>query len=145
MSQKYNIQIYTMSEGYIFFHAEPQKNDSKHSDNCLSIKSGQIDCCKLFLLSNLINYPIFKFIPRQFIISTKSESCHFNIELLKNASPVINNFIIENPNNFHYFLNINDENNVLSKFEKLFQGMNVKFTVNDIPASKQITKLLQIQ
>lgn len=99
----------------------------------------------LFLLSKSSNFHIFEYIPRQFVITTKNGSSAFNIELLKDSSPVISDFIKEHPKDLHYFLNINDEENVLNKFEKLYQGKKVKFNEDDIPTSQKITKLLQIK
>lgn len=46
----------------------------------------------------------------------------FNVELLKDSSQLIEKFLKDNPNDFHYHLNFNDKNNFLRKLEKMFQG-----------------------
>lgn len=99
----------------------------------------------IFLLSDSNPISIFDKIPKDFTISTKNGKCLFNLEMLKEASPVINDLVNGNQNERDYFLDINDEENVLGKYERLFLGQTVDFVEDDFHCSKQITKLLQIQ
>lgn len=79
----------------------------------------------LSLLSEFTTFNIFDYIPRTFSVSTKNFTSNFNIDMLTEVSPVISEFLEENPSETHFFMNINDEENVLSKFEQLFQGETV--------------------
>ncbi|KAK8837461.1 hypothetical protein M9Y10_036458 [Tritrichomonas musculus] len=99
----------------------------------------------LFLLSGKCEFPIFEIMPKQFTISTKNSESHFNLEMLKETSSVISDLIRANPNEDHYFLNISDEENVLGKFEQLYQGKTVIFDEDEFPISHRITKILQIK
>ncbi|KAK8892562.1 hypothetical protein M9Y10_029795 [Tritrichomonas musculus] len=99
---------------------------------------------KLFLLSDKCQFPFFEVIPKQFTISTKNGESHFNLEMLKETSSVISDHIRDNPNEMTYFLNISDEENVLGKFEQLYQGKTVIFDEDELPISHRITKILQI-
>ena len=99
----------------------------------------------IFLLSELNSISIFDNIPKDFTISTKKGQYHFNLEMLKETSPVITEFVRSNPAESQYFLNINDEVNVLYKFEQLFLGKIVIFTEDEIPYSQLITKELKIK
>ena len=85
-----------------------------------------------------------KFIPRLFKLSTNNGSCQFNIQILKDTSSVISNFIEENPNVNEYHIDVDDNYNVLGKFEKLYLGDNIVFKEDELPISKKITGLLNI-
>ena len=100
---------------------------------------------KLFLLSEFSEFSIFDVIPKNFSITTKNGTSHFNLDMLKDTSPVITNFIRDNPTKFEYNLNINDEENVLGKIESLFQGKTVTFIEDEFPTSQRITKILQMK
>lgn len=101
---------------------------------------------KLFLLeSKLLDHLLQKIIPRNFSLSTKNGTCTFNVEMLKETSPVITEYIKSNPTENQFNLNINDEENVLHKFEQLFQGLTVFFDEDDLPISQRITKILQFK
>lgn len=83
--------------------------------------------------------------PKNFTISTKDFTSSFNLEMLQEVSPIIKEYVINNPAETKFHLNINDEENVLSKFEQLFNGKTVYFNEDEIPTSHRITKLLQIK
>ena len=100
---------------------------------------------KLFLLSKYCEFPIFETIPRYFSVSTKNGTSYFNTDMLKEISPVISEHLNANPTELRYFLNINDEENVLGKFEQLFLGKTVIFDEDELPCSQRITKILQIK
>ena len=97
---------------------------------------------QLFLFSKFCEFSIFEVMPTTFTISTKNNICHFNIEMLKEVSPVISDLIQNNPDETNFSLNINDEENVLVKFEQLFQGQTVVFEEDELPSSQQITNKL---
>ena len=98
----------------------------------------------IFLLSKFCNFNIFDYIPRLFTISTKTSSCKFNIEFLKDTSSLISDLLNKNPNVLEYNLPISDEENVLKKFELLYQGKEVVFDEDELPSSQRITKILKI-
>ena len=127
---------------HIYFCKKRQKGSYSYSPKIHQIPS---NFQSLYLLSKSLDFPIFKLMPKTFTISTKNSSNNFNIELLKDSSPVISDYIQENPRNNTYFLNINDEENVLQKFADLYQGMSIIFNEDELPTSQRITKLLQIK
>lgn len=108
-------------------------------------KSEDANSQKLFLLSKHCEFSIFENIPKKFTISTKTSTCNFNLEMLKETSSVITKFVKDNPDETNYFLNINDEENVLRKFEQLFLGKTVFFDEDEVPTSQRITKMLKIK
>lgn len=89
-------------------------------------------------------FPIYEFMPKLFSISTNNCVCHFNLRMLKEIIPVISKYVQDHPNENCYHLNINDDSNILFKFEQLFQGQTVIFDEIDFPISVLITKSLQI-
>lgn len=99
---------------------------------------------KIFLLSSYSRNSFFENIPKNFVISTLNSTCYFNQEMIKEASPVISEFIEQHPDENHYNLGINDEENIIKKFEQLFLGESVTFDEDEIPSSQKITKMLQI-
>ena len=50
----------------------------------------------------------------------------------------------DNPNSDEYHIDIDDKNNVLQKFEQLYQGTKVFFNKEDLPIAQQITHFLGI-
>ena len=62
------------------------------------------------------------------IYSKKRKTLHFNIDLLKETSPVIAKFIQDNPNSNNFTINLTDDENVLTKFEQLYQGKSIFFS-----------------
>ncbi|KAK8842518.1 hypothetical protein M9Y10_026110 [Tritrichomonas musculus] len=94
------------------------------------------------LLSSKFN--IFDFLPRLFKITTNTGSSKFNIDILQNTSSVISGFLSTNPEQKEYHLDIDDNQNVLGKFEKMYQGECVTFEEDELPISQKITKLLNI-
>ena len=88
---------------------------------------------------------IFDVIPKHFTITTNNNIPHkFNIELLKDTSPVISDLLNESPDLLEYHINIDDENDVLSKFEKIYQGKSIFFENNEKHTVDTITTLLGI-
>ena len=83
--------------------------------------------------------------PKFFTITTNTGFSNFNIYLLKDVSFVISDFLKENPHNLKYHLDTNDEENVLGKFEKMFQGEFVVFNEDDLLLSQKITKMLNFK
>ncbi|KAK8836079.1 hypothetical protein M9Y10_040035 [Tritrichomonas musculus] len=98
----------------------------------------------LYLLDPSFQFHIFEYMPKTFTITTNYGSSNFNIEMLSDTSPVISDFISQNPQTFHYHLDINDNSNILSKFEQLYQGKLVCFTDSELPMASQITSSLDI-
>ena len=89
-------------------------------------------------------FNIFEHIPRLFTITTNSESCQFNIEILTNASSVISKQLRDNPDNLSFHIDIKDEEKVLKKIESLFLGKTVIFDEDELPISHKITKALNL-
>ena len=58
---------------------------------------------------------------------------------------IIDEFSFESPNNFSYHISIDDDRNVLKKFELLYQGEKVFFEKEDLKASKEIARILEIK
>ncbi|KAK8892326.1 hypothetical protein M9Y10_029552 [Tritrichomonas musculus] len=88
---------------------------------------------------------IFKSMSKLFTITTNNGSCNFNIEMLKDTSPVIANFIKNDLQNLQYHLNIDDERNILSKFDQLYQGQVVHLDKADLSIAEQIIRNLDIK
>lgn len=86
----------------------------------------------------------FEQIPKYFTISTKFGSSKFNIEMLLCTSPVIFQFLKENPNNFNYHLKIVDKMNVLGKFEQLYEGKTILIEAGEKNVYNQIKSKLRI-
>ncbi|KAK8840572.1 hypothetical protein M9Y10_030782 [Tritrichomonas musculus] len=95
---------------------------------------------------NLINQTIdlCKYLPRDFTITTNNGSYTFNVEILKDTSPVIWKHLRENPNIFQYHIDINDDENIMGKFEQLLLGQKVIFNESELPIAFNITQLLGI-
>ena len=108
------------------------------------LNSENYDIKFLFLLSGSINYSIFNFIPKSFTITTNNGSSNFNIQLIKDTSSVIKQFLDENPQSLQYHLDIIDEDNILGKFEQMYQGEFVIFDDDELPICHKITKMLNI-
>ena len=86
---------------------------------------------------------IFENMPKEFIISTNTGSYKFNTDILKSSSSVISRFLKNNPTNYRYHLDINDECNVLSKIEQLLRGESIFLLDEEISTFKQIISNLQ--
>ena len=131
---------------HIFFikSEKSNTNDNKIVQTRPNINNDCISHC-VSLLSKFCGFCIFDVIPKLFTISTKNNSYHFNCELLKDSSSVIFNQLQENPSNLQYYLNIEDEEKVMGKFEELYNGHIVIFNEDELPSSQQITKILQIR
>ena len=87
---------------------------------------------------------IIFFIPRTFTITTNTGSDKFNTLFIGDKSSIIADFLVENPENMEYHLDIDDKDNVLGKFEQIYQGEFVIFDEDELPISQKITKLLNI-
>ena len=83
-------------------------------------------------------------LPRDFTITTRNGSCKFNTCLLRKTSNTMQKIIAQNQNNMQYDLDIEDKNNVLSKFEKIYQGEFVEFDNSDFKISQTISSRLNV-
>ena len=101
-------------------------------------------CLSIRLINDNNQFDIYKFLPKNFIITTENQSCSFNSDILKNTSSKISEHLHNDPN-LSYHLDINDERKVLSKFEKMYQGEVVFFNEEDLPACNKIVQMLNIQ
>ena len=90
----------------------------------------------------LIN-PIY-FLPKIFIITTQNGSYKFNIDMIKDTSSVIKQFISKNPTKYQFHTSINDEFNIMGKIERLYQGELVTFSSDELFLSKKIIKILDL-
>ena len=63
---------------------------------------------------------------------------------LLSKSRIISLFLKNNPNNFQYHLDIQDDTNAIEKLEKIFQGESAVFSKDDIKTSQIIMKMLNI-
>ena len=97
---------------------------------------------------SLFNYQyisdVFDFMPKQFTISTNTGSSQFNILFLMNTSSVISQFLTNFPDKTEYHLDIEDNQNILGKYEKMYQGEFVLFDEEELLISHKITKLLNL-
>lgn len=93
----------------------------------------------LFILSKICNKDFYENMPKNFTISTKNSVLYFNTEMLKETSPVISKFIQDNPNQHNYYINLTDDENVLSKMAQLYQGKSIIFTEGDTPLVQRFT------
>ena len=84
------------------------------------------------------------YLPLDFTIRTNNSSARFNSCLLKNASDIIMNFLATNPPNLDYFIQIDDDNNVIGKLERVFLGQPVHFEQNEYTAYNQIKTQLNM-
>ena len=96
------------------------------------------------LLNSSFQVEVFNLMPKIYTISTNNGSGKFNIELIKETSPVISEFIDKNPQILQFHLDITDKFNVINKFEKLYQGETVEFSEDEILIFHKITKNLDI-
>ena len=94
--------------------------------------------------STIGDFKIYELMPKNFTITTSNGSSVFNVDMLTDTSQVINDFHKGNPNHFQYHLDINDEGNVLGKFEQMYQGKIVHFEEKDITTYQKITEMLKI-
>ena len=90
------------------------------------------------LLEDSDQLNILAYIPRTFTLTTNNSSGTFNVDLLSNTSTVITEFIKSNPNYLQYHLDINDERNVLRKFDQMYQNKLTFFEEGNLPISKKI-------
>ncbi|KAK8892494.1 hypothetical protein M9Y10_029723 [Tritrichomonas musculus] len=100
---------------------------------------------QLFILSKFCKKSYFEAKPKAFTMPTKNSILHFNLQMLKETSPVISKFIQDNPNENNYNININDDENALTKFEQLYQGKSIVLKEDELPIIQRFIQLLQIQ
>lgn len=98
----------------------------------------------LYLLDEKCKFDPFKYLSYDFIITTNNNSSSFNTDMLIHTSHVISEFINDNPHHLQYHLNIDDDLNVLGKFEKLYRGESIVFEEDELPTCYQITNMLNI-
>ena len=82
--------------------------------------------------------------PKTFTISTNNGSCNFNVEMLWDSSETIKERLLNNPTNLDFHRDIDDENNVLKKFEQLYQGKIINIPNDDVSTYSQIIDILII-
>ncbi|KAK8850130.1 hypothetical protein M9Y10_018242 [Tritrichomonas musculus] len=70
--------------------------------------------------------------PKQFTISANTSLSLFNTLFLKNTSSVISQFLTDFPDKTEYHLDIEDNQNILGKFEKMCQGKLVLFEEEEL-------------
>lgn len=96
-------------------------------------------------LRDLVNESsFFENMPKTFTISTNNGSCNFNVEMLRDSSETIKERLLNNPTNLEFHLDIDDENNVLKKFEQLYQGKIINIPNDDVSTYSQIKDILNI-
>lgn len=96
----------------------------------------------LYLLN--LSFDLFQYIPRLFTITTNNGSYKFNTEMLLDTSATISNYLALNPDQFQYHLDINDEENIMNKFEQLYIGKPILFNNSEIPLVSTIIQKLDI-
>ena len=111
----------------------------------LIIQEGNQSINLIKLINQFNQFDIYTFIPRNFMITTENGSCLFNSDMLKCSSSTILQQLQIDPNILRYHINIKDDSNVLSKFEKMYLGERVFFNEEDLPTYEQIVKLLDIK
>lgn len=100
----------------------------------------------LYLLDTEFINELFDIMPKSIVITSNSKIPYkFNIEMLKDTSTVISKSLTDNPDCLEYPLNLDDENNVLEKFAKMYQGEEVIFKEEDLPVSQRIIQLLGLE
>lgn len=94
---------------------------------------------------NLYKINIFEYLKKDFKISTNNSSYMFNIEILKEISSVISQHIIDNQLDYHYHLNMDDDGNILGKFESILDGNPIILEEQEFSIFNQIINNLKIQ
>lgn len=130
------------SEWHFALKKGSNSSNSKFSFGLNSIKKSKF----IYLLDEKSFYSdILKHIPRTFKLTTNNEQSLFNILLLTDTSSTIFEFLTENPNATEYHINIDYKDNILKKFEQLYQGDNVVFEEEELSICKKITSQLNIK
>ena len=112
-----------------------QKNDFAYK-----IQSGVSQNLKTL---DLVDHDL-KYFPRNFIITTKNGSYKLNTDILQDSSSVIASAIKDYPNITEFHIDVNDEDNVMQKFEQMYQGDSVSYDIKDLYIVRQITSALNI-
>lgn len=81
---------------------------------------------------------LIKVFPQNFEISTNNGRYKFNKDLIKSTIPNIKDALAAEPDLNEYHFDINDEQNVMQKIEKLFKGESVEFVKSEEETIKQI-------
>lgn len=126
---------------HIYFIRDPEGVNSRKEAFLLH------ETAKSFTLNNESQFflEVLKCLPKNFTLTTKNgKSSNFNLRLLQDTSSVIAEFHKENPSVMEYHVDIDDKDNILEKFEKLYQGETVYFDEEELPTSKKITSILNI-
>ena len=82
--------------------------------------------------------------PKLFKISTRNGSYYFNTDILKDTSPIIAERLEIDPTNLQFFLDIEDDRNILQKIGQLYEGKKADFDENDCIILNQINQFLKI-
>ena len=112
-------------------------NESSTFDN-VSMKISKAEPNTLNLFNRKYRLNIFEYMPKLFKIINNEKEYFFNIDILRYMSLFIDKFIEDNPHQFLYQLNIEDQRNIFKKLELLHQGKLVLFDTNDHSTCSEI-------
>ena len=101
--------------------------------------------CLINIIESKSDLSFFQIIPKKFTITTNTGSCNFIVDMIILASPIIKKAIYDKPDQLQYHLDINDDTNILQKFELLFEFENVIIKKDEFPIFHQIAEMLQIE
>ncbi|KAK8844447.1 hypothetical protein M9Y10_024305 [Tritrichomonas musculus] len=118
-------------------------NESSTFDN-VSMKISKAEPNTLNLFNRKYRLNIFEYMPKLFKIINNEKEYFFNIDILRYMSLFIDKFIEDNPHQFLYQLNIEDQRNIFKKLELLHQGKLVLFDTNDHSTCSEIFEKLKI-
>ncbi|KAK8883824.1 hypothetical protein M9Y10_042923 [Tritrichomonas musculus] len=93
--------------------------------------------------SRSCNFNFLKYLPPNFLISTKDSSEKFNVLILENISTAIRNFLIVNPDSREYHLDIQDSSNALCKVKQMCQGESVTISEDIKTNFNEIIKAME--
>ena len=138
------------ASSHIFFSRAKAKSEKKGITNQPSqfrfgtSSANKLKSQSLFLLSSTYNFNVLEYIPKLFTITTNTGSANFNTYLLKDTSSVIAQLLNDNPQSLEYHLDISDTDNVLKKFEQMYQGEFITFEEDELLISHKITRSLNL-
>lgn len=85
-----------------------------------------------------------KILPRLFTITTNNTSAKFNTSILLISSSFLKDYHQKNPDKLQFHIDIEDNQNVLSKIEQIFQGEQVILYRNEYSIYYEIRKSLNL-
>lgn len=136
-----------MRDAHILFIDKPDLKNAKNEHlSTFNYNRYRSFCKYLSLLNTKFVIDISNLMPKLFTITTNNNiPYNFNIELLKDTSENISNLLNTNPNCRQYHLNIDDDQNVLEKFSKIYQGEEVIINKSEKETFNQIIRLLKMK